>query len=99
MQLAPFLPIPAAALVLFGPTLLAGRTLFWGTPILQFIPWWSYALEAVLSSRLPLWNNLAGMGAPLLANYQTGLFYLRIGYIFSFTVGGAPHGWHGVKRS
>ncbi len=54
---------------------MAGKALFWGTPLLQFGPWWSYAWESLLSGSLPLWNPLVGMGAPLFANYQSGLMY------------------------
>lgn len=63
-------------LLLFAPTLLSGRSLFWGTPALQFIPWRVYAWQQVLSGNLlPTWNALNGMGAPLLANYQLAWFY------------------------
>ncbi|MCJ7701863.1 MAG: YfhO family protein [Anaerolineales bacterium] len=49
--------------------------MFWGTPSLQFIPWWQWSFNTLLSGHLPLWNPLVGMGAPLIANYQSGLFY------------------------
>ncbi len=62
-------------LVLFAPLLLTGRALFWGTVSLQFIPWRVLAAEIIKSGQLPLWNPLVGMGAPLLANYQSGLLY------------------------
>ncbi|MBN2548592.1 MAG: YfhO family protein [Anaerolineales bacterium] len=71
----PYLPLWLAAFGLLSPVILTGKALFWGTPLLQFIPWWSYAWQTLLSGHLPLWNPLVGMGAPLLANYQSGLFY------------------------
>jgi hypothetical protein len=49
--------------------------LFWGTPLLQFIPWREYAVSTVRSGSIPLWNPLLGAGAPLLANYQSALLY------------------------
>ncbi len=49
--------------------------LYWGLPALQFIPWRFFAWENIQQGRLPLWNALNGMGAPLLANYQLALFY------------------------
>lgn len=49
--------------------------MFWGTPILQFVPWYSWAWRTLVIGNLPLWNPLNGMGAPLLANYQSALFY------------------------
>jgi len=61
--------------ILFGPGLLQGRVMFWGTPLLQFVPWRSFALSSLRQGFLPLWNPLVGMGAPLLANYQSALLY------------------------
>jgi hypothetical protein len=61
--------------ILFGPMLIRGQALFWGTPVLQFVPWRTYAFETVKQGFLPLWNPLLGMGAPLFANYQVALFY------------------------
>lgn len=71
----PWLPVWLAAVILLAPVALSGRALFWGTPLLQFGPWWSLAWETLLSGRLPLWNRWVGMGTPLLANYQSGLLY------------------------
>lgn len=61
--------------LLLAPFLLTGKTLFWGTPSLQFIPWWSFVLKSLQQGVLPLWNPYNGMGAPLLANYQVAFFY------------------------
>lgn len=60
---------------LFFPALFLGRVLFWGAPMLQFVPWRQFALQTVLGGHLPLWNPLVGLGAPLLANYQSALLY------------------------
>jgi hypothetical protein len=62
-------------LLLLGPALARGRVLFWGTPLLQFLPWRTYALAVLRQGHLPLWNPMVGMGAPLLANYQSALLY------------------------
>jgi len=62
-------------LILFGPMLFTGKALFWGTPLLQFTPWRSLAWEILKTGQIPLWNSLIGMGAPLIANYQSALFY------------------------
>ncbi|MES0360315.1 MAG: hypothetical protein ABUK20_05320, partial [Anaerolineales bacterium] len=61
--------------ILFAPIILGGRALFWGTPLTQFIPWWTWTWETTSHGVLPLWNSMLGMGAPLIANYQTALFY------------------------
>lgn len=67
--------VAAGPLVLFGPMLVRGEALFWGAPLLQFTPWREYALDALRAGDFPLWNPLVGMGAPLMANYQSAFFY------------------------
>ncbi|MBL7161762.1 MAG: YfhO family protein [Anaerolineales bacterium] len=85
----PYLPIVVAPLILFAPLLFTGKALFWGTPSLQFVPWWSWAWETILDGHLPLWNPLLGMGAPLIANYQSALFYPPYWIYFLFyAIGG-----------
>ncbi len=69
------LAVALGPLVLVGRELVQGKALFWGTPALQFVPWWMEALRQLQSGQLPLWNALNGMGAPLLANYQSAFFY------------------------
>ena len=71
----PILVFIAAPLVLYSPLLLKGQAFYWGTPSLQFIPWWEFAFDSILRGEIPLWNPWVGMGAPLLANYQSALFY------------------------
>ena len=74
----PALPWIAAVLgpaVLFGPMLARGEAPFWGTSLLQFVPWRTLALRILGTGHLPLWNPLLGTGAPLLANYQSALLY------------------------
>lgn len=70
-----YLPLLVFPFLIFAPIILSGKALFWGTPLTQFIPWWKYAWEAVLKGVVPVWNDLLGMGAPLIANYQSALFY------------------------
>ncbi len=67
-----FIAFPVA--LLWQP-LLAGEAFFWGTPLLQFVPWQQLAADIWRSGHLPLWNPLVGCGAPLAANYQTAAFY------------------------
>ncbi|MDY6876032.1 MAG: YfhO family protein [Chloroflexota bacterium] len=71
---------PLAVLLIFPLLLLwralfAGEAFFWGTPLLQFVPWQRMAAEMWQAGHLPLWNPLVGCGAPLAANYQTAAFY------------------------
>jgi hypothetical protein len=62
-------------LLLLWRSLFAGEVFYWGTPLLQFVPWQRMAAEMWRSGHLPLWNPLVGCGAPLAANYQTAAFY------------------------
>ncbi len=71
----PWLISLAGPVLLLAPMILRGQALFWGTPLLQFVPWREYALQSLREGYLPLWNPNVGMGAPLLANYQSALLY------------------------
>ena len=62
-------------LALLWRPLFAGEVFFWGTPLLQFVPWQRMAATMWRAGHLPLWNPLVGCGAPLAANYQTAAFY------------------------
>jgi len=84
----PYMPIILAPLILFSPLWLTGKVMFWGTPSLQFVPWWTWAWDTLLAGHLPLWNPLVGMGAPLLANYQSALFYPPTWIYFFLYLGG-----------
>lgn len=64
-----------APFVLYLPILLSGKAIYWGTPYLQFVPWWTQAWRMIQSGELPLWNPMLGLGAPLFANYQSALLY------------------------
>ena len=69
------LPLVLGPVILFGRHMIRGRAFFWGTSSLQFFPWWDYAWKTLLNGELPLWNPWSGMGAPLIANYQSAVFY------------------------
>ncbi len=78
-----------APAILLAPLWLTGKALFWGTPAMQFVPWWAYAWDTLLAGHLPLWNPYLGMGAPLAANLQSALFYPPNWLYFGFyLVGG-----------
>jgi len=76
-------PIILAPLVLFSPVIIAGKALVWGTISTQFIPWWDFAWETLLQGQIPLWNPWVGMGAPLVANYQSAIFYPPYWFLLS----------------
>ncbi|HVN55368.1 MAG TPA: YfhO family protein [Anaerolineaceae bacterium] len=73
--LIPFALVCIAPWILLAPVFLTGKVLFWGTPFLQFVPWREWAWRMLFAGKLPLWNPYVGMGAPLIANYQSALFY------------------------
>ncbi|MEK6222262.1 MAG: YfhO family protein, partial [Chloroflexota bacterium] len=72
---SPLILVLAAPFIMLRDLLLPGKAMFWGTPMLQFVPWWTQAWRTLQIGQIPLWNPMVGMGAPLLANYQSGLFY------------------------
>jgi len=85
----PAFPIVVAPIILFSPLLFTGKSLFWGTPSTQFVPWWEFALNTILGGDFPLWNPWVGMGAPLIANYQSALFYPPYwAYLVFYVIGG-----------
>ena len=87
----PIIPAVMAPVIIFRDVIFSGRIIFWGLPTLQFIPWRAYAWEMIRQGEIPLWNSLNGMGAPLIGNYQSALFYPP-GWILFFLqeVGGIP---------
>ena len=62
-------------LLLFWRLVFAGEVLYWGVPLTQFYPWHVLINQALAAGRWPLWTDLLGNGAPLLANLQTAFFY------------------------
>ena len=85
----PGFPVVVAPIILFSPLLFTGKSLFWGTPSTQFVPWWEFAWNTILDGGFPLWNPWVGMGAPLVANYQSALFYPPYwAYLVFYVIGG-----------
>ncbi len=85
----PGFPIVIAPIILFSPLLFTGKSLFWGTPSTQFVPWWEFAWNTILEGSFPLWNPWVGMGSPLIANYQSALFYPPYwAYLVFYVIGG-----------
>jgi uncharacterized membrane protein YidH (DUF202 family) len=56
----------------------------------QMDPWLQLAGREWRAGRVPLWNPLAGCGAPLAANAQSGVFF-PVNLVFFIT--NSPHGW------
>ncbi|MEW6568633.1 MAG: YfhO family protein [Chloroflexota bacterium] len=91
-RLLPWVSIVLGPILLLGPMLARGEALFWGTPLLQFVPWRAFALDSLRQGYLPLWNPYLGMGAPLVANYQSAVFYLP-NALLALTGPAAGNGW------
>jgi len=64
-----------APIIVFWKLIVGGQVLYWGLPSLQFIPWRVLVTDSLRAGTIPLWTNLLGMGAPLLANHQSAVFY------------------------
>lgn len=89
--ISPRLLLLACPFILLAPVWLVGEALYWGTPSSQFIPWWWQAWLTIRAGEWPLWNPMLGMGAPLLANYQSALFYPPTWIYFGLAaLGGLP---------
>ena len=69
------IPIIIGPIILFAPIIFTNKALVWGTVSTQFIPWWDFAWDTLLQGQIPLWNPWVGMGAPMVANYQSAIFY------------------------
>ncbi|MBI2301418.1 MAG: hypothetical protein HYU66_21135 [Armatimonadetes bacterium] len=65
----------AVAVAAAGAPLLAGRTLYYGDITLQFVPWRTFARQALLTGVLPLWIPDVFCGMPFLANGQSAVLY------------------------
>ena len=76
-EIASWLPLAILAVgsgIIFY-RLIFGEVLFWGLPSLQYYPWRQFAFNELRHGRLPYWNPYVGGGAPLMANYQSAIFY------------------------
>ncbi len=66
-------------------------------PVLQFEPWLEFSRASLRRGRLPLWNDLAGCGSPLLANGQNAVFdpFHAIAYLGTLP---EAHAWMAAAR-
>lgn len=82
-----FLPVPSDAIVglyhpfrdLYVSTFPSGipfKNFLITDPVRQIIPWKFIAIESIFKLKLPLWNPYEMTGTPLLANFQSGPFYI-----------------------
>lgn len=64
-----------APLLVFWRLASGSQVLYWALPALQFVPWRVLVNDALRQGGMPLWTPLLGMGAPLMANHQSAVFY------------------------
>jgi len=74
-RLVPIIVTILTPLLAFWRLVFAGEVLYWGVPLIQFYPWHTLINRALAAGQLPLWSDLLGNGAPLLANHQSAFFY------------------------
>jgi hypothetical protein len=67
--------IPSLVLIFCARLAVTGQIIAHGDAFTYFYPYWHAASEALSGGRLPLWNDKLFLGAPFLANGQTGLLY------------------------
>ncbi|MGQ0602988.1 MAG: hypothetical protein ACT4QE_14995, partial [Anaerolineales bacterium] len=65
----------ALTLLFFWKLAFTNLILARGDTFLYFYPYWDYRAQSLLAGQLPLWNPYLFMGAPFLANSQTGVLY------------------------
>ncbi|MBI4056663.1 MAG: hypothetical protein HY399_03850 [Elusimicrobia bacterium] len=63
------------AVMQLSPVLFSSRIYFWGDLTYLQHPWRTLCAESLTRGEVPHWNPYAYLGMPLLANFQTGLFY------------------------
>ena len=71
----PFLALFALILLFFWKLASTNLILARGDVLLYFYPYWDYRAEVLRTGHVPLWNPFLFMGAPFLANSQTGVLY------------------------
>jgi hypothetical protein len=92
--LLPFTILIITVLVLFYRVF--SESLIWALPALQFIPWQRFSAAQLSMGELPLWNPFNGAGSPLIANYQSAVFYLP-NLIALIAVFREDSRWYGVS--
>lgn len=59
-------------------------------PVRQQYPWRQLSVTQILSGKLPVWNPYSFSGTPLIANFQSAVFYPLNIFLFLF---GMTNGW------
>ncbi|MFH1368249.1 MAG: hypothetical protein ABII64_03885 [Elusimicrobiota bacterium] len=77
----------AIILLFFSRNILLGETFFLRDITYLFHPWKVLCSEAVQKGEIPLWNPYAFCGMPLMANWQSAVFYpfSLLFYLFDFS--------------
>ncbi|MEI8217741.1 MAG: hypothetical protein WCG51_01665 [Elusimicrobiota bacterium] len=88
-EYTPLIILILAILVFLSPVLFTSSTYFLRDLTYIFHPWRTFTAELVQRGEMPLWNPYIHCGMPLLANWQSAVFYpLSLPfYFFSFVTG------------
>ncbi len=81
------LTLSILTVIFFFPVIFLGKTFYLRDLTYIFHPWKSLCAQAVQRGEIPLWDQYAFCGMPLLANWQSAVFYpfSLIFYIFDFS--------------
>jgi hypothetical protein len=75
LAVVPITLLFAAVAIFFNKMVFSNLVLARGDVFLYFFPYWQAAADALRIGRIPLWNPNLFMGAPFVANSQSGFFY------------------------
>ncbi len=75
LAVAPMTLLIVAVAIFFNKMVFSNLVLARGDVFLYFFPYWQAAADALRIGRIPLWNPNLFMGAPFVANSQSGFFY------------------------
>lgn len=67
--------LAALTVIFFFPVLFLGKTFYFRDLTFIFHPWRALCSQAVQCGEMPLWDPYAFCGMPLLANWQSAVFY------------------------
>ena len=71
----PYLLLAGLVILFFWDSFFAGKVLCMRDMFCDFMPWHTFARQAVRDGAIPLWNHYSSAGQPFIAEPQTAFFY------------------------